>query len=104
MASKWADYLISAVRYNAAETHITVVRCHPDNGDSVGSASERARERVVALLDGGTTFMTIYQNPDDTTKWKKGAEVRVVTIDGTKYIRTDADRIKADNLGDLPRF
>jgi hypothetical protein len=30
--------------------------------------------------------------------------VRIITVDGTKYIRTDLDAIKADNLGNLPRF
>ena len=39
MTDKWADYLISAVRYNAAETHIEKVRVHVDEGDKVGGAS-----------------------------------------------------------------
>jgi hypothetical protein len=102
--AKWADYLISAVRYNQAGTHIDRVMSHPDNGDSVGTGSEVTRQRVVALLDGGTTFMTIYKNPNDSNKWVRGAEVGIVTIDGTKYIRTDADKTKLDNLGDLPTF
>jgi hypothetical protein len=56
----------------------------------------------VSRLDDGSTYMTIYKNPDGT--WKKGAPVRVVKIDGDKYIRTDADNTKKDNLGALPRF
>jgi Protein of unknown function (DUF3892) len=105
MTEKWAaDYLISAVRYNTAGTHIDRVRYHADNGDNIGSAAETSRQWVVDSLESGVTFVTIYQNPSDSTKWVRGAEVRVILIDGTKYIRTDADRTKRDNLGDLPRF
>lgn len=104
MAEKWADFLISAVRYNAAGTHIDRVRRHADNGDSVGAASDVARSSVVSAIDNGTTYVTIFKNPNDTTKWVRGAEVRVVLIDQEKYIRTDADKTKRDNLGDLPRY
>jgi hypothetical protein len=100
--AKWADYLISKVQYNDRETHIIKVLAHPDNGDKVGAGSEITRQRVVSLLDGGSTFMTIYKNADG--KWKEGADVRAITVDGEKYIRTDADGIKKDNLGMLPRF
>ena len=104
MAVKWAEYLISAVRYNAAGTHIDKVRCHLDNVDSIGAPADKTRVTVVGLLDGGTTFATIYKDRIDSSKWNYGADVRVVTIDGTKFIRTDADKTKRDNLGDLPRF
>jgi hypothetical protein len=56
------------------------------------------------MLAAGTAFATIYEDPSDTSKWNYGAEVRVVTIDGTRFIRTDADSTKADDLGSLPRF
>jgi hypothetical protein len=102
MADKWADYLISAVRYNAQETHIDKVRAHPDNGESVGSGTAVERLTVVSRLDDGYTVVTIYKGSDD--KWRRGATVRKVIIDGNSYIRTDADKTKADNLGNLPRF
>lgn len=102
MADKWADYLISAVRYNQEETHIVKVRSHRDNGDSVGPASEIERMTVVSRLDDGYTYATIYTGSNG--KWRLGANVRKVVIDGHSYIRTDADRIKQDNLGELPRF
>lgn len=104
MTEKWADYLISAVRYNSVETHIDRVRCHVDYGESVGSAVDASRQGVVVALDVGTTFATVYRDPSDPTKWIRGAEVRAITVDGTKYIRTDADNSKRDNLGDLPRY
>jgi Protein of unknown function (DUF3892) len=102
MAEKWADYLISAVRYNAPETHIDALRLHEDKGNTVGSPTEVSRQRIVEFLEAGTNLCTIYKGDDN--KWRRGAPVGIITIDGIKYIRTDADRIKADNLGDLPRF
>ena len=102
MASKWADYLISKVEYNEKETHIVKVLSHPDNGDTVGVGVEVLRATVVSRVDDGSTFMTIYR--DYESKWKQGARVRVITVDGEKYIRTDADNTKKDNLGKLPRF
>lgn len=102
MADKWADYLISAVRYNAAGTHIEAVRVHEDNVDSVGPGASRTRASVVNSLEEGYTFVTIYKGSND--KWQRGAEVRIVKIADQKYIRTDADATPKDNLGSLPRF
>ena len=99
---KWADYLISGVKYNEQETHIDKVRRHEDLGDKVGPSQDVSRTTIVAQLDAGSTFATITKGSDG--KWKLGATVRPITIDGVKYIRTDADRTKKDNLGELPRF
>lgn len=102
MTDKWADYLISEVRYNGAGTHIDQVRVHEDKGEKVGPASTWERTTVVSQLEGGYTFATMTKSADE--KWQFGAEVRVVTVNGTKYIRTDADATEEDNLGALPRF
>ena len=56
MAEKWADYLVSMVRYNQRETHIDKVLSHADNGDSVGPGYERTRANVVELLKAGYTL------------------------------------------------
>src|SRR5436305_250369 len=100
MAAKWADYLISAVRYSTSGSHIDAVWVHVDNLDSVGAGSAMTRSRVVTLLQVGSTFCTIFKSADD--KWRRGAEVRVVDIDDEKFIKTQPDRTKKDNLGELP--
>ena len=100
--SKWADYLISAVRFNTAETHIDKVRTHTDNDDSIGSAVDIERSTVVSRIEAGNTFETIYQGNDG--KWQRGKRVKVVVINGTKYIKTYADDTTRDNLDDLPQF
>jgi len=99
---KWADYLISAVRYNSAGTHIDKVQVHEDKGEKVGPPSTWERTKVVSSLEANYTFMTITESSN--SEWQRGAEVDIVTINGTKYIRTDADATEEDNLGALPRF
>ena len=101
MTEKWADYLISAVRDNAAGTHIEQVQIRLDEGDKISGPSTWSRSKVIEKIDAGHTVITIFR-PNGS--WDKGARVRVVTIDGEKFIRTDADRTKRDNLGALPTF
>jgi hypothetical protein len=47
MAEKWADYLITAVRFNSAGTHIDSVQAREDKGDTAGPAGEASRTEVV---------------------------------------------------------
>jgi hypothetical protein len=103
MATKWADYLISAVRYNSAGTHIDKVRVHPDYGDKVGPGAEYTRTRVVSLIGTGNTFATITRSAAGQ-QWNLGAKVAILQIDGAQYLRTRPDRTKADNLDNLPTF
>jgi Protein of unknown function (DUF3892) len=102
MTDKWADYLISAVRYDSAGGHIDEVQVRKDEGEKIGSPSTWKRSDVVAGLVGNYTFVTIVTN--QAGRWDPGAEVAVVTVRGTKYIRTDADATAEDNLGSLPTF
>lgn len=102
MTTKWSDKLISAVRFNEAETHIDKARVHNDDGDTVSSPSDMKRSDIISLLKNDTTFATIYKNADG--KWKFGAKVNIVKIRGVEYIKTHSDDIESDNLDDLPRF
>lgn len=103
MATKWADYLISAVQYNHIAGRITKVMLHPDNGETVGVGSEVRREAVVNALESGTTVITITWNTLNKT-WTRGARVEIMSVGGEKFIRTDRDATKSDNLGQLPTF
>lgn len=100
--AKWADYGISAVRFNAARTHIDRVRAHPDNGESIGAGAEYTRQDVVAAIKNGTTFVTIFKT--SAGKLNKGESVYIVRINGTEYIKTVADGQAKDNLDNLPEF
>ncbi|MGA7743883.1 MAG: DUF3892 domain-containing protein [Polyangia bacterium] len=98
---KWADYCISAVQYTKDHTRIIKVEVRRDNGETIGNPSEETRQGVIDAIRKGVTFVTIFKNDG---KWKKGAEVGVVKIDGESFIRTDKNQRKVDNLDELPEF
>ena len=99
---KWADYGISKVEYNKEHTHIVRVLVHEDKGDKIGLGEEWIRTKVVSSIDNGKSFVTILKNKEGN--WGRGEDVRVITVKGTKYIRTDQNSKEFDNLGELPEF
>ncbi len=101
MAADSADYLITAVRYNPAQTHIDAVQARPHDGSSIGAPSQMSRNEVLATLDWGYTLITAHLRDGI---WRRGAIVRKVEIDGQPWLRTDTDPIEADNLGELPTY
>ena len=102
--AKWADYLISGVRYSNSygSKRISDLRVHTDGESSVGASSTWSKDRVVASIRSRNSFKTIYKGADGN--WKKGEDVRVVIINYRDYLRTDANNIEEDNLGNLPEF
>lgn len=100
--AKWADYLISAVRYSSNHTHIDQVKAHEDMGDSVGEGKIYSRQTVVDAINKGTTFVTIYTNPEG--KWNKGQKVFVIIVNGSSYLKTVDNKKEEDNLENLPEF
>jgi hypothetical protein len=99
---KWADYLIYGVQFNQQHTHINRLRIAVDNGDSVGQTSEHTRQDIVAAIQRGTTFVTIYKNAQGS--WDKGKQVYVIRLNGTDYLKTVNDNKLVDNLDNLPEF
>jgi Protein of unknown function (DUF3892) len=103
MADKWADFVITAVRFNSADTHIAYVQAREDEGNTISEPpTTKSRTEVVTQIEAGYSFCTATKSSDG--KWVKGAMVKVVTIEATKYIKTKADGIKKDNLDNLPTF
>lgn len=96
---RWASYLISAVRYNKEHTRIESVLQHVDNGDNVGMATTVSRQTVVSNINSGYTYCTIRKD----VNWKKGDNI-IAYYDGEYFIRTDGNKTKSDNLGELPEF
>ena len=100
--TKWADYGISAVRYNTGRTHIEQVKAHVDNGTSIGTGSAYSRAQVVSALKQGKTFVTILYNSNQ--QWTKGQPVQIITVNGAEYLKTTSNGTAADNLESLPEF
>jgi hypothetical protein len=112
MASEWSQFLISAVRHNPAHTHITEVEVREHTAGKISAPTHVwTREMVVAILEQeNSSVETIYESDEgnseseDGKRWRHGALVRIVTIDAEKFIRTNNDQTKKDNLGNLPPF
>jgi hypothetical protein len=99
---KWADYGISAVKYNGTGTQIDQVKVHKDKGNAIGDAELWSREQVILALENNYTFITILNYKHGI--WDEGQKVSIVNVDGNKYIRTDQDQNPSDNLDNLPKL
>lgn len=99
VSSKWADYVITGVRYNASHSSISEVEVRADNGETIGAPRLVTRQQMISAIVGGESAVTAFRRD---TKWHKGEDVRVATINGVRYLRTDRNSTSADNLGNLP--
>jgi len=99
--AKWADYLISAVRYSSDHRLITEMKQIEDTEDSVGKESVVDKSIVAENIKKRKTYMTIIS---EGSNWKKGSKVKIFNVDGGYYIRADNNKVSRDNLGPLPEF
>lgn len=87
-----AKKIITSHKKKTTTTSITEVQLKDGKKESV-------QDTVIPAIDAKTDT---YESVD---KKSIGAKVVVYTdADDKKYIRTDADSTKADNLGDLPTY
>jgi len=74
-------------------THLRVVE--PD-----GQIYTRTRAQVVRAIESGTPHVTLVV----ANGRKVSAQIKVIVVNDRKWLRTDANRIAADNLENLPSF
>ena len=99
---KWADFLISEVRYAPDRKTILEVKQHEEKDGSVSEAVVVSRNEVSSNLKKGRTYMTIHNG--SSANWKQGEKVRTFRVDGDHYIRADKNKVNRDNLGMLNEF
>lgn len=98
---KWADYVITEVRFKGDKIHIEEVKRREDAGDNLINERTMLREDVIRELENNIRFVTVYKKEG---KWVKGDNVGIVKVNDKKFIRTDGNTIEEDNLGNLPTF
>lgn len=97
------DWYITRVRYNREHTHIDTVVARQNLGTTLGPDQYFARSEVVRRIED--LRQVIYTAPPDNKGGLMlGAKVEVVVIDWEKFLKTDPNRIKRDNLENLPEF
>ena len=62
----------------------------------------KSRTTVVGDIESGKTVMTAVKGSDG--KYYAGEKVHVITVNGYKYLRTDANSTPRDNLENLPTY
>ena len=91
---KWADYLISAVKYDA-EKKIIQIKQHADDGEDIGDGELVDRAALATNLKKGVTYFTVFNG---NSKWTIGDPVNFIRVGGGYSIRTDLNKVKYDNL------
>jgi len=100
--SKWANYGISAVKFNSERTLVEKVIAQLDLETIFGTPSEFSRNEIVTAVKRNLSFITIFTRDDG--KWKKGQVVRLANINGQEFLKTVDDPAEADTLDNLPEF
>ena len=98
---KWANHLISAIRYSPDHKYITELVQHEDQDDSISEGTIVKKLDVTDAIKKGKSYMTIYNSNDN---WKIGEKIRVFMMDGEVFIRNDKNKVNRDNLGLLPEI
>ncbi|MDD3334837.1 MAG: DUF3892 domain-containing protein [Eubacteriales bacterium] len=84
-------YEIAKIHYQDNDTSKSISRIKTTND------IEKLRQTVVADIENGHQIKTHPSNGG-------GAEVHVIQVANTKYLRTDRNSVAKDNLGNLPQF
>ena len=105
--AKQADYYVTKVHYNNTdEDHIEAVKRHTVNDDGSfkdGDFNTTPRSTVVSDINNILTYLTLNEKQDGNG-WIFGEDIHVVNVDGEDFVRTDQNKTKQDNLGELPEF
>lgn len=99
--AQWSDFVVAKVKYNREHSAIVECEVRPDTGEAIGEPRRVSRQDIVNAIVKGTTFVTAYVR---NAMWQKGEDVRTVTIHGERFVRTDSNSVRADNLGNLPEY
>ena len=78
---KWADYGISAVKYNRDHTAIVEVKARADNGDGFGGEEKFSRSKVIERIESGWSFVTIVKDgkvEEGRRRWHRASRRRKV--------------------------
>ena len=94
---KWANYLISEVRYDKNHL-ISMAKRYEDTEIGIGNEDFVDRIKISSDIVNGLSYITIYNR---MSTWKKGNRINFFRIDGQPYLRIDENRVNQDYLGDI---
>ena len=98
--TKWADYLISEVKY-VKDHLIEEVKSHTDDEGVISEPKIVDRSQISHNVKSGKTYRTIFRSLNG---WKPGDLINVLRVSGNHYIRIDKNKVERDFLGSIPQF
>ncbi len=100
---KWADYLISAVRYESGSERriISYAKVHKDNTSYVGECRTWSKEELLEVLREGKSLATIRRN--NKGRWFKDQNVAISSVYETS-VCSEYKNIPGDYLENVPEF
>lgn len=104
---KWANYVITAVRYDrgvySQGAKIASVEVRMDLGGRLGYAEMWIRQNILdAMRQDHETFETAL--PAGADAWRRGGHVQLVRVNGLDFLRTDRAEVPCDDLGRTAGF
>ncbi len=101
--NKWADYLITAVRYKRGTNNsvIEYFKVYRDNIVDLEDGRTWSKDELIKALKDGKSFATVIQEADD--KWIKVHDLSIYFMEGL-FIRTDPNTVYGDSLGNIETF
>ncbi|GEM_PF-2881462 len=99
MSTKSADYLVTGKRYNENRSRIAAVEVR-SKSKNLHDAEIWSSQKVIDEIEKHQkTFVT---SPNVLGIPLRVEDVRVMQVNGIKYLRTDSNSIASDNLSNLP--
>ena len=98
--TKWADFLISEVRYGKNHV-IDEVKIHTEDENGISLPTISPRSDITHNIKNGKTYKTIFRSLNG---WKPGDTVRIFRISGDHFIRIDQNKVDQDNLGQINQY
>lgn len=100
---RWANFLISFVKYDKQKNLIEEVEVQEDLGFGISNTTDFiTRQTLIENIEKKLTYTTIVL--EEKGMWKMGQKVELVTLNGQKYLKTNNDDTPRDNLGELREY
>jgi len=96
-------FRISGVWKNSSNV-ITNYAVHSVHADGITRAAKTTKYQAIALVEGDGNVVTTWIWNYSTMGWTIGEKVNVVNGQNGKYLRSNPDNQKTDNLGHLIDF
>lgn len=95
--TKWADFVVSAIKKGSGIANITHVQIHEDLGNGFGPPELIDKSEISSRIKKGISFITVYKQAEN--EWVPGEIIRTYAKDGETHIRVDDNKVDSDNLG-----